>query len=212
MLLTFDTASPTVSVAVLDGDVVLAECRSAEAMRHGEQVAPLIDRALTEAGGTRLDVTAIGVGVGPGPFTGLRVGLVTARTLGLLLDVPIYGVCSLDALAIEAVDTGAVDMPFVVATDARRREVYLAGYDADGVRTSGPAVAAPADVATSAPVIGEGGTLYPDAFTGARGPLRPSAGWLGRAIAEERVELLDPEPLYLRRPDAEVPGPPKPVS
>lgn len=212
MLLAFDTASPQVTVALLDdaGDVV-AERSSEETMRHGEQLAPLIDRVLTEAGATRLDVTAVAVGAGPGPFTGLRVGLVTARTLGFVLDVPVYGVCSLDALALEAVDTGAVDTPFVVATDARRKEVYLATYDADGERLSGPFVERPDAVASSGAVVGEGAVLYPEAFPQRVGPVRPSAGWLGRAVVEERVELLDPEPLYLRRPDAEVPGTPKPV-
>lgn len=213
MLLAFDTASPQVTVALLDDDgVVVAERVSEETMRHGEQLAPLIEAVLADAGATRRDVTAVAVGAGPGPFTGLRVGLVTARTFGLVLDVPVYGVCSLDALALEAVETGAVSTPFVVATDARRKEVYLATYDAEGQRVEGPAVDKPADVATDAPVVGEGAVLYPDAFPQRVGPLRPSAGWLGRAVVEERVELLDPEPLYLRRPDAEVPGPRKPVS
>ncbi|MDO9454661.1 tRNA (adenosine(37)-N6)-threonylcarbamoyltransferase complex dimerization subunit type 1 TsaB [Nocardioides sp.] len=213
MLLAFDTASPQVSVALLDdAGTVVAELVSAETMRHGEQLAPLIEQVLAAAGADRLDVTAVAVGAGPGPFTGLRVGLVTARTLGFVLDVPVYGVCSLDALALEAVETGVVDGSFVVATDARRKEVYLATYDADGARTSGPAVDRPDTVATDAPVVGEGALLYPDAFPHAVGPVRPSAGWLGRAVVEERVELLDPEPLYLRRPDAEVPRAAKPVS
>ena len=179
-------------------------------LQHGEQLAPLIDRALRETGLAREDLTAIGVGVGPGPFTGLRVGLVTARTLGYVLEIPVYGACTLDVLAIEAVDTGAVgnqgDGEFVVATDARRKEVYLATYDGDGERLEGPMVAKPAVVATEAPVVGEGAVLYPDAFPHAAGPTMPSAGWLARVIAEERVGLHDPEPLYLRRPDAAMPG------
>src|SRR6478609_6422664 len=101
-------------------------------MKHAEQLAPLIERALAEAGIVRQDLTAIAAGIGPGPYTGLRVGLVTARTLGFVLDLPVYGVCSLDALAVEAVETGAVDRDFVVATDARRKEVYLARYDERG--------------------------------------------------------------------------------
>ncbi|WP_134764755.1 tRNA (adenosine(37)-N6)-threonylcarbamoyltransferase complex dimerization subunit type 1 TsaB [Nocardioides sp. 1609] len=211
MLLAFDTASPTVTVALLDDGEVLAELVSEETMRHGEQLAPLIDEALRRCDALRSDVTAVAVGVGPGPFTGLRVGLVTARTLAFVLDVPVYGVCSLDALAVEAIDTGAVHGGFVVATDARRKEVYLAAYDEDGVRTGGPAVDRPATVATTVPVVGEGAVLYPDSFPNRVGPVRPSAGWLGRAVGEERVELLDPEPLYLRRPDAVVPGAAKPV-
>ncbi len=212
MLLAFDTASPTVSVALLDDGELRAEAASAETMRHGEQLAPLIEEVLRRAGAIRTDVAAVAVGVGPGPFTGLRVGLVTGRTLGCVLEVPVYGVCSLDALAVEAVETGAVDRPFVVATDARRKEVYLAAYDVDATRTGGPAVDRPAVVATDVPVVGEGAVLYPEAFPVRIGPVRPSAAWLGRSVAEERVELLDPEPLYLRRPDAEVPGAPKPAS
>jgi tRNA threonylcarbamoyladenosine biosynthesis protein TsaB len=213
VLLAFDTASPQVTAALLGDDgATLAEQVSAETMRHGEQLTPLVERVLSDAGADRHDVTAVAVGVGPGPYTGLRVGLVTARTLGFVLDVPVYGVCSLDALAVEAVDTGAVGGPFVVATDARRKEVYLAAYDEDGARVSGPAVDRPAAVATDLPVVGEGAVLYPEAFPNRIGPVRPSAAWLARAVAEERVELLDPEPLYLRRPDAEVPGAPKPVS
>lgn len=209
MLLTFDTASPSVTVALLDDDQVLVELVSERTMRHGEQLAPLIEDALRRAGVVRQDLTAVGVGVGPGPYTGLRVGLVTARTLAAVLDVPVYGVCSLDALAVEAVDSGAVDGAFVVATDARRKEVFLASYDADGARSDGPVVDRPAAVATDVAVVGEGGVLYPESFPHRVGPVRPSAGWLGRAIVGERVELLDPDPLYLRRPDAEVPGTPK---
>jgi tRNA threonylcarbamoyl adenosine modification protein YeaZ len=212
MLLAFDTATPLVTVALHDGADVVCELVSERPLQHGEQLAPLIDRALRETGLVSADLTAIGVGVGPGPFTGLRVGLVTARTLGYVLELPVYGVCTLDVLAVEAADSRAVTLDFVVATDARRKEVYLASYDETGVRLDGPHVAKPADVATEAPVVGEGAVLYPEAFPHAAGPTMPSAGWLARVIAEERAELHDPEPLYLRRPDAAMPGTPKRVS
>ena len=212
MLLAFDTATPLVTVALHDGEDVVVEHTSGQRMKHGEQLAPLIERVMSDAGIVRQDLTAIAVGVGPGPFTGLRVGLVTARTLGFVLDVPVYGVCSLDVLALEAVDTGAVQDDFVVATDARRREVYLASYDGDGARLDGPVVDKPADLATEAPTVGEGAVLYPEAFPHPAGPQRPRATWLARAVAGERAELRDPEPLYLRRPDAATPGPRKPAS
>jgi len=212
MLLALDTATPLVTVALHDGADVVVELSADIPMKHGEQLAPLIAGALERSGIVRQDLTAIGVGVGPGPFTGLRVGLVTARTLGFVLEIPVYGVCSLDVLAVEAVATGAVDRDFAVATDARRKEVYWATYDASGGRLDGPLVDKPAVLATDLPVAGEGPLLYPDAFPHVVAPTRPSAGWLAHAVAEELVELRDPEPLYLRRPDAEAAHKPKPVS
>jgi tRNA threonylcarbamoyladenosine biosynthesis protein TsaB len=212
VLLAFDTATPAVTVALYDGERVVAERTTVDAMRHGEVLAPAIAAVLTDAGLVRQDLTALAVGVGPGPFTGLRVGLMTARTLGVVLGIPVYGVCTLDVLAAEAVDTGAVTEPFAVATDARRKEVYWATYDAEGARLTGPEVLKPATVATAGPVVGWGAVLYSGSFPGGRGPEHPSAAVLARVVAEERAELHDPEPMYLRRPDAAEPGKPKPVS
>ncbi|KRA38378.1 MULTISPECIES: tRNA (adenosine(37)-N6)-threonylcarbamoyltransferase complex dimerization subunit type 1 TsaB [unclassified Nocardioides] len=205
MLLAFDTASPTVTVALHDGTEVVAAATAEIGMRHGEQLAPLIEQVLAAAGITPAGLTGIAVGVGPGPFTGLRVGLVTARTLGHVLDVPVHGVCSLDALAAEAVASGVVEGEFLVATDARRKEVYLASYDGSGRRQGMPVVERPAVVASDLPVVGEGAALYPESFPNARIPLRPDAGWLARAVIGQQVEVTGPEPLYLRRPDAEIP-------
>ena len=209
MLLAFDTATPHVTVAVHDGTSVLASFQSQESMRHGEMLVPAIERVLAGAGVRPADLTAIAVGVGPGPFTGLRVGLVTARTLRLVCDVPVHGVCSLDILAAEAIDAGLAE--FAVATDARRKEVYLAAY-ADGRRVSGPAVVHPADAATTVPVVGRGAVLYPESFPHALGPEHPSAAVLCDIVLRRRFELLAPDPLYLRRPDAAEPGKPKRVS
>lgn len=205
MLLAFDTASPTVAVALHDGARVVAEDVATTGMRHGEQLAPLIAGVLATAGVTPSELTAIAVGVGPGPFTGLRVGLVTARVMAHVLDIPVHGLCSLDALAAEALATGAVDSDFLVATDARRKEVYLASYDSRGVRGGMPVVVRPASVASELPVVGEGAVLYPADFPNARTPVRPSAGWLATAVLTPGAAVLDPEPLYLRRPDAEIP-------
>ena len=202
MLLAFDTASSTVTVALHDGTDVVAAANSGQGMKHGEQLAPLIEQVLAQAAAKPADLTGIAVGVGPGPFTGLRVGLVTARTMAHVLDVPVHGVCSLDALALEAVETGAVTGEFVVASDARRKEVYLASYDARGARLDEPVVDKPAVLATTGPVVGEGARLYPDAFPDARGPERPDAAWLARGVVTGRFAILGSEPLYLRRPDA----------
>lgn len=194
-LLALDTATPYVVVAAYDGSRGF-EMSSESPMKHGEQTAPLIRAALADAGWSPSDLTGIVVGVGPGPFTGLRVGLATARTMGFALDIPVQGICTLDALAIDA----EVEGPFTVVTDARRREVYLATYD--GRRVTGPEVVRPMDAVTVGPVVGPGTELYPEIFGEVRGPMRPSAITMALAMANGLVEPLPPDPLYLRRPDA----------
>ncbi len=187
MLLAFDTATPHVTVALHDGDSVVATYDSAESMRHGEMLAPGIRQVLADANAKAADLTGIAVGVGPGPFTGLRVGLVTARTLAFVREIEVYGVCTLDILAAEAVDAGFDE--FVVATDARRKEVYLASY-AGGRRVSGPEVVKPVDAKTDGPVVGRGGLLYPEAFPNAVGPEHPSASVLCDVVVNRRFEIV----------------------
>ena len=220
MLLGIDT-SAAVSACVHDGSRPLAEATEHDPRRHAELLAPMVTRVLASAGVDRRDLDAVVVGVGPGPFTGLRVGLMTARTLGMVLGVPVRGVCSLDALADEAVaGSVAVDDGLVVATDARRREVYWARYEVeDGVpqRVDGPHVGPAASVGRRGlPVVGRGGRLYADVLPGPEGPLDARAAHVVavavRALASgAREVLLPPEPLYLRRPDAVEPAGPKPV-
>nr|WP_246401132.1 tRNA (adenosine(37)-N6)-threonylcarbamoyltransferase complex dimerization subunit type 1 TsaB [Jiangella mangrovi] len=216
MLLALDTSTPAVTVALHDGERVLADATTVDPRRHTELLMPLVTTVLAEAGATRRDLTEIAVGVGPGPFTGLRVGLAAARTMGAVLDLPVRGVCSLDIVAYGVLATDPPGEPFAVATDARRREVYWAVYDGDGVRTAGPDVGPAADVAgTSAgasagasalPAAGAGPRLYPDAFARALDPEYPSAAHLAAAVAAKAVEILPPDPLYLRRPDATPPS------
>ena len=214
LLLAFDTATPAVTVALHNGQRVLASSSTADARRHGELLAPAIARVLREADADRRDVTQVAVGVGPGPFTGLRVGVVTARTLGAVLDVPVDGVCTQDVLAAEV--SGADR--FLVATDARRKEVYWASYERAGLhlrRVEGPLVSRPDDLARQlghVPVFGRGGEMYADVLSYRTGPLDPDAGVLAGCVVSGEVELLAPEPLYLRRPDISVPGPRKPAS
>ena len=225
----FDTATPAVSVAVHDGARVVAEASAADGRRHGELLAPMIAKVLADAGASRADLTAVAVGVGPGPYTGLRVGVVTARVLGAVLGIPVHGVCSLDVIA--AAVAPPAGREFVVATDARRKEVYWARYAASGRRLEGPLVGPAASVpgAAELPVAGAGGTLYPEAFGEIIGPAYPSARTLCGIVAAHLaagqpaagqlaavpspvVPLLEAEPLYLRRPDAREPGPPKRVT
>jgi tRNA threonylcarbamoyl adenosine modification protein YeaZ len=206
LLLAFDTATAVVSVALYDGDRVVAERSGTGAQRHAELLAPGVAGVLAEVGATARDLTDVAVGVGPGPYTGLRVGVMTARTLGAALGVPVHGVCTLDVLAAAS---GVGAGPFVVATDARRREVYWAAYRDPSTRVDGPGVARPADIATDQPVVGRGGELYPAAFPNAREPLDPAAGVLARIVADGAVDLLEPRPLYLRRPDVAEPARPR---
>jgi tRNA threonylcarbamoyl adenosine modification protein YeaZ len=211
VLLALDTATPAVTVAVADGERVLAERTMVDARRTGEILAPAVSGVLEDAGVDRRSLTRIAVGVGPGPFTGLRVGLVTARMLGATLDVPVVGVCTLDVLALQAVRDGLAG-DFRVVTDARRKEVHWAAYAGDGHprRVDGPHVDRPATVAWAGPAVGAGAALYADDFPGHRPPTHPSAAAMCVWVARE-LPLLPPEPLYLRRPDAAEPGARKPV-
>ena len=235
LLLAFDTATPAVTVALRGDDGVLAEHTEIDARRHGELLAPGIEKVLAEAGRSRADLTGVAVGVGPGPFTGLRVGLVTARALGDALGIPVYGVCTLDILAAAVTGAGAggvvagatpvgparggLEGGFGVATDARRREVYWAAYDLTGRRETEPSVDRPGEVVgrlRGLPVAGEGPRLYPEQFPDPIEPALPSAGVLAeltaRLLRDDPAALLPPQPLYLRRPDAVEPAARKPVS
>jgi tRNA threonylcarbamoyl adenosine modification protein YeaZ len=214
LLLAFDTATPAVTAAVHDGERVLAETTTVDARRHGELLMPSITWVLGQAGVTMRDVTGIAVGTGPGPYTGLRAGLVTARVLGATLGVPVYGVCTLDAIALQAV-SAAAGREFLVATDARRKEVYWARYSPAGERLGEPAVGFPSALDPAVPAAGEGPRLYPAAFGAPIEPRYPAASWLAffaSVRSAAGVALAGPDPLYLRKPDARVPGPPKRVS
>src|SRR3954452_10727582 len=219
MLLAFDTSSAAVTVAVADpitGEVV-ASYSTVDALRHGELLAPAIADALATAGRRPGDLTRIAVGIGPGPFTGLRVGLVTARTMADVLGIEVAGVCSLDILAHQA----SLSLPVAVATDARRKEIYWALYDgpaADGSRRrlEGPAVDKPADVAhvlAGLPVIGRGAVLYGETLGLPAGDVieYPSAEVLATGVANGTLDVVPPVPLYLRRPDVTLSGGPKSV-
>jgi tRNA threonylcarbamoyladenosine biosynthesis protein TsaB len=202
LLLALDTSTPAVTVALHDGERVVAESTTIDARRHTELLGPAIVDVLNSVGVGRQRLTEVAVGIGPGPFTGLRIGLVTARMLGHVLDIPVRGVCSLDIVAHGV----AVPGPFVVVTDARRKEVYWAAYDDAGRRTGGPDVAVPSVIATDLPAAGAGARLYPDAFSNPVAPQFPSATDLAHAVAGAEVQILPPQPIYLRRPDARPPA------
>jgi tRNA threonylcarbamoyl adenosine modification protein YeaZ len=219
LLLAFDTATPAVTVALHDGERVLAGQTAVGARRHGEMLAGLIEEVLAAGGAARADLQAVAVGTGPGPYTGLRAGLVTARVLASALGIPAVGVCTLDVIA-RAAAPAAAGAEFIVAADARRKEVYWARYEPTGRRIGDPTVGLPASLAAagitaSRPVAGEGPLLYPELGGCCIPPRYPDAAHLAE-IAAGRLATgagCGPaEPLYLRRPDAREPGRPKRVT
>lgn len=196
MILALDTSSSRTSVALIDGERVLAEKFADGAMSHGEVIGSLVESALACAFTTADKVSAVAVGTGPGPFTGLRVGLSFARTFAWARSIPVWGVCSLDALA---ADVDHID--FIAVTDARRKEVYWARY-VDGKRQGDPAVCKPSDI-PAAYSVGEGGFIYADHFVDHHEPRFPSAVQIG-LLAQQRDSAgveLPLEPYYLRHPD-----------
>jgi tRNA threonylcarbamoyl adenosine modification protein YeaZ len=199
-VLAIDTATPAVTAGVArrsdDGGVaVLAERVTVDARAHAEQLTPNVLAALADTGLTVGDLNAVVVGCGPGPFTGLRVGMATAAAYGHALDIPVRGVCSLDAIGVDT--TGDA----LVVTDARRREVYWARYR-DGVRVYGPTVSAPADVPTDVDAVA-GSPDHAARFDLPRlAPVYPTASGLVRAVPDWSAEPSPLVPMYLRRPDA----------
>jgi tRNA threonylcarbamoyl adenosine modification protein YeaZ len=208
LVLGIDTAT-RVQVGLADRTRVLASRSYDDPMRHVEQLAPVIAEALSDTGVRMDQLTGIAVGVGPGPYTGLRVGIATARVLGSVLGIPVRGICTLDVLAAQWVrGEQPPTRDFLIATDARRREVYWARYAADGSRTEGPVVGRP-DRLPELPVGGPATLVHPDLTAAATAPLRLDAGVL--ALAAEQLPDAGIEPLYLRNPDAAPPGPRKSV-
>ena len=206
LVLALDTATPASTVAVAEvtsaGLRGVAERRTVDPRAHGELLAPQIRETLSEAAVKAADLGAIVAGIGPGPFTGLRVGLATAASMGQALGIPTYGVCSLDALG-RAAGPGRV----LVATDARRREVYHATYR-DGRRVTEPRVAKPAELTVDADrAVGEGALMYSEVLGLPIDEmlLYPPGAALA-ALAADRIRAgVEGErltPLYLRRPDA----------
>lgn len=198
-VLVIDTATPAVTAAVVvrgDGLAVAGERITLDARAHAETLTPNVVAAVADAGLTMADLDAVVVGCGPGPFTGLRVGMATAAAYGHALKLAVYGVCSLDAIGIET--SGDV----LVVTDARRREVYWARYR-DGIRIEGPDVAAAVDVPIGDAETVAGSPEHTAMFALNRvGPAYPTATGLVAAVADWDAEPEPLVPLYLRRPDA----------
>ncbi|QYF97322.1 MULTISPECIES: tRNA (adenosine(37)-N6)-threonylcarbamoyltransferase complex dimerization subunit type 1 TsaB [Microbacterium] len=218
MILGIDTSLGT-AVGIVDPDgAVRAESASANPLGHAEVIGDLLRQALVEAergplGQTGVSepvvLTHVAVGMGPGPFTGLRVGIAAARAFALARELPVVAVPSHDAAALEIllatalVDPFAEPERFAVVTDARRREVAYSvyeGVDADGIpiRTDGPALSPRADIDD---LLARTGAVRRDVAAVSAAVLAVLAA---RAVAAGRT-LAGPEPLYLRAPDVTLP-------
>jgi tRNA threonylcarbamoyl adenosine modification protein YeaZ len=195
-VLAIDTATPAVTAGVVvDGELV-AERVTVDPRAHAERITPNVLGALADAGFRMADLGAVVVGCGPGPFTGLRVGMATAAAYGHALGIPVYGVCSLDAIG------GQTTGETLVVTDARRREVYWARYR-DGIRTGGPAVDAPASVDPGVAEAVAGSPEHAALFgLPVCEPSSPTPAGLVAAVTEWSGSPARLLPLYLRRPDA----------
>lgn len=201
LILAIDTATPAVTAGVVrrtgDDFELLAERVTVDARAHAETLTPNVIDAVSEAGATMADLAAVVVGCGPGPFTGLRVGMATAAAYGHALGIPVRGVCSLDAIGVLIRDAAAL-----VVTDARRKELYWARYS-DGRRVDGPAVNAPADVPTADATVIAGPPEQTALFALSRIEISfPSSTGLVAAVTDWRRKPEPLIPLYLRRPDA----------
>ncbi|NGP09327.1 tRNA (adenosine(37)-N6)-threonylcarbamoyltransferase complex dimerization subunit type 1 TsaB [Rhodococcus sp. 14C212] len=236
LVLAVDTATPAVTAGLVriddrgepgDVDIETLAVRVTDNPRaHAEVLTPQILDCLSSTGHTPADLDAVVVGVGPGPFTGLRVGMATASAFGDALGVPVHGVCSLDAIAadVHGTDGGADpaasgggadpaasgggaddDGDLLVVTDARRREVYWARYSG-GHRVEGPGVCKPAELKAEPSVRIAGSRPHTDLFELPAHPVTtPSPAGLVAVAVADLLAGVEPEPLvplYLRRPDA----------
>jgi tRNA threonylcarbamoyl adenosine modification protein YeaZ len=202
LVLALDTATPTLVTGVArwfaGGHAdVLAERAQVSGNRHAELLTPAVRAVLADAGLTLADVDAVITGLGPGPFTGLRVGVITAAGIGDARGLPVVGVCSLDAI-------GSGER--TVVTDARRKELYWAAYAADNSRTGGPGVVRPEELAAGGPYVGD--VRFAERLGSPVAPAEVTTAGLLRAAAPQLAEPSSAGPLlplYLRRPDATPP-------
>jgi len=228
-LLAIDTALEAVSVCLTDGDEVLANAEAESDRRHGEMLAPMIQALLHQAGCTVRDIGCIGVDVGPGLFTGMRVGIATAKAMAEVLQTDLVGVSSLEVLAAQAVaSSAATDMDVVASIiDARRGEVFWALFrSADQEQLTPPRAGTPEECLESIAargqstcLIGTGVTRFAAVFEDGlrlaiadhrlapaeRGvPKALSLATIARARSVESVTVDELVPMYLRAPDAEI--------
>ena len=188
--LVMDTSTSRTSVAIIDEAAILWYGSRDGATAHGHALPALVQQALS----AQKSIDQVIVGMGPGPYTGLRVGIAFARSFALARTIGVIGICSLDAIAALVVE----ENDFIIATDARRKEVYWARYE-NSVRVGNPSIEFPLLLSESTiPIFGEGAVKY---GIGSNSEiLFPDLGAMVR-LSEDSRNWVD-APMYLRRPDA----------
>jgi len=210
-LLAIDTASTLCAACVWDAGAgrELGRCVEDIGKGHAERLMDVIAEALSRAGATYADLGAIAVSVGPGSFTGIRVGVAAARGLALATKIPALGVTTLSAIAEEA-RKAYPDRRIIAAIDARRDELYVEDHAPDGALSFGPAIVNVADAAGLLrglpPVLAGSGSGIIAAFDPSAdrsgGAATADIAVYARLAAAGRVHGSPPTPLYLRGPDA----------
>ncbi len=211
----------------MDGEGVLAHRFELRTRGHAEGLMPMLEAVMAEARLGFADLDALAVTIGPGTFTGLRVGLAAARGLALARALPLVGVTTLEAVAAPVTAAGEA---IAVAFDARRGEIYLQIFDATHAALTAPMIVALAEARAYLPAgavvgVGSGATLLADVLAPhgvkvrlSAAPAQPDAIAIARiATARLAMEGADrfrvaPAPLYLRAPDAKLPGGLDPVA
>ncbi len=223
LILGIESATAQVGCAIGGHEGVLASCHSAKGRRHAENLAPQIDFVRRQARVELEEIAVVAVDIGPGLFTGLRVGIATALATAHALSVPMIGISSLDLVAFPVRFTSRL---IVAVLDARRGEVFSATYRQvpGGVqRITEPQVLSPADLASDlqataedALLVGDGALRYRDDFADLKGVemadqglAHPNAASIvqlahAQAMREEWVQPWELKPMYLRKPDAEI--------
>lgn len=201
IVLGIDTCLGACSAAVLDGDRVLAAVVEPMWRGHQERLASLVSETMAEAGVAFPDLQRVGATVGPGSFSGLRVGVAFVKGLSVALDIPVVGVGALEAFAFETPGRS------LVVADARRGQVYWQAFQ-DGAPLTSPAVSPLEDLTRQSPalLLGPGAVLAAPLFPAAKlqASDAPSPMAVTRLIAAAKVSPI--QPLYLRPPDAKLPG------
>ena len=189
--LVIDTSTSRTAVGLFDGAIPLFAGRHDGATEHGEALPRLVSGALHVAEENGKRISQVLVGMGPGPFTGLRAGITFAEVFGRVRGISVSGICSLDGIV------SGVDGEYIVATDARRKEIYWARFDS-GRRVSEPQVSLPEEVRSlGLPVYGEGAKRY--GFEADIDMIHPHPLFMLAAL--EWADSIH-EPMYLRKPDA----------